>query len=158
MAMYYLDTSALVKEYVAEVGHSWVRALCRPKAGNTLFVSQLTSIELEVALIRKASERTIAEADRDKSIALFRRHLRQRYTVVAITSGVCDGARSLVRLAGLPHPLRTYDAIHLASAQIIRAALSNQGAGILTFSAADRRLLAIAHHIGMPIDNPEDHP
>ena len=76
MAAYYLDTSALVKEYVTEVGHLWVRALCRPSAGDTLFVSQLTSIELEVALTRKALERGIADSDRDKSIALFRQHLR----------------------------------------------------------------------------------
>jgi predicted nucleic acid-binding protein len=136
-----------VKVYIVETGHRWMADLCRPKAGNAIFFSQLATVELEVVLHRKALERTISGLDRDKNVALFRRHLRRRYHVMPITDDVVTRARGLIRRAGLPHPLRTYDALHLASAQMV--------ANIL---AADRRLLSIAHALGLAVDNPEDHP
>ncbi len=41
MAVYYFDTSALVKRYVAEVGTAWMTTLCAPAAGNTTAVAFL---------------------------------------------------------------------------------------------------------------------
>lgn len=158
MAAIYVDTSALIKVYVAETGHAWMNALCRPKSGNVVFASQLTAVELEVALLRKAAERTIAEAERDRSIALFRRHLRRRYTVETLTADVFSRARRLIRTEGLPHPLRTYDALHLASAQVVADTVAALGAGSLTFIAADRKLLAVARYVGLAVEDPEDYP
>lgn len=158
MATFYVDTSALVKVYVAETGHGWMRALCLPRTGNAISTSQLASIEVEVALYRKAQERSINEADRDKCVTAFRRHILKRYSVVPISDDVCRGARRYVHVAGLPHPLRTYDALHLASAQIISDTLATLGTPSLIFVAADRRLIAIAQYLGFATDNPEDHP
>ena len=38
MAAFYLDTSALVKAYVHEVGSAWLRALLDPAVGNQIFI------------------------------------------------------------------------------------------------------------------------
>ena len=40
MAVYFLDTSALVKRYIAEVGSNWVLNLCHQEANNTLVISR----------------------------------------------------------------------------------------------------------------------
>lgn len=39
MALYFLDTSALVKRYVAESGSAWVMALCDPASGHVVVIS-----------------------------------------------------------------------------------------------------------------------
>lgn len=65
MAAYYLDTSALVKCYVAEVGHRWIKSICVPRAKNAIFVSQVATVELEAALCRKTLEAAITVNDRD---------------------------------------------------------------------------------------------
>ena len=36
MAVYFLDSSALVKRYITETGTLWVRRLCEPAAGHEL--------------------------------------------------------------------------------------------------------------------------
>jgi hypothetical protein len=64
----------------------------------------------------------------------------------------------LIRIFGLPHPLRTYDALHLATALTLRDMLAALRAAAPTFVAADRRLLAIAQHRGRGTDHPDDYP
>jgi len=39
---YYLDSSALVKRYVAETGTDWVIDLCAPVAGHTLYTVRIS--------------------------------------------------------------------------------------------------------------------
>jgi predicted nucleic acid-binding protein len=46
MTTYYLDTSALSKRYVQEVGTAWVRALVVPTAGHTLLTARITMVEI----------------------------------------------------------------------------------------------------------------
>jgi len=46
MAHYFLDSSGLVKRYIAEAGSSWVQSLCTPDAGNTLYISCITGVEV----------------------------------------------------------------------------------------------------------------
>jgi uncharacterized protein len=155
---YYLDTSALAKRYTVERGREWMRRLTSPRAGNDILFSVLATIEVEVALSRKVAERAISTGDRDKAVSLFRRHLHGRYTTLPISDEVLQRARMLVRRRDLPHPLRTYDALHLATALTIADLSVAAKQPLPTFLAADRRLLAIAGHLGLPTENPEDHP
>ncbi len=55
MAVYFLDTSALVKRYVAETGTVWVTSLMVPAAGNLLYLARLTAVEVVSALVRRAA-------------------------------------------------------------------------------------------------------
>lgn len=76
MAVYFFDTSALIKKYVAELGSSWVIEQCEPELDHTITISQATLVEAVAALCRKAREQNISqritEADRDQHITLFR--------------------------------------------------------------------------------------
>ena len=56
------------------------------------------------------------------------------------------------------HPLRAYDAIHLATALSAQRFLDAQGYSPLTFVSADDRLNRAAAAEGLPIDDPNQHP
>jgi predicted nucleic acid-binding protein len=103
-------------------------------------------------------ETSITPTDRDAMVRQFQRHLARRYEALPISNQVLKRARRLVRQPGLPHTLRTYDAIHLASALELRDRLQRLGLAAPIFVTADRKLLAIAEHLGLSIENPEDHP
>jgi predicted nucleic acid-binding protein len=72
MATYFLDTSAIVKRYFPELGHSWVVALCDPTQGHKLYISQAALVEVVSTICRKVREQSITIADRDQLIARFR--------------------------------------------------------------------------------------
>jgi predicted nucleic acid-binding protein len=42
VSLYYLDSSALVKRYLTEVGSAWVAALTDPGTENMIILSKLT--------------------------------------------------------------------------------------------------------------------
>ena len=44
MAVYYVDTSALVKYYVREAGTGWITALFDPALDHTLYTVSLTGV------------------------------------------------------------------------------------------------------------------
>ena len=46
MPAYYLDTSALAKRYIVEVGSAWVQAIVAEQSGQTIYTSVLTQPEL----------------------------------------------------------------------------------------------------------------
>ena len=56
------------------------------------------------------------------------------------------------------HPLRAYDAIHLATALMVNRRLLAAGVLGLVFLCADDRLLQAAVAEGLAVDNPNEHP
>jgi predicted nucleic acid-binding protein len=56
---YYLDSSALVKRYVAETGTGWVIDLCASDAGHTVYTVRISGAEIvlciTVALAQKVA-------------------------------------------------------------------------------------------------------
>jgi predicted nucleic acid-binding protein len=52
----YVDTSALVKRYVAEVGSAWVRRLLAHPAQYVIYTSALSQVEVISALQRRVRE------------------------------------------------------------------------------------------------------
>ena len=134
----YFDTSALVKRYVAEKGRRQVLGLLRRHACVT---SVVLPIELASALRRRAADGTFDTA----ALPRLRRRLeedRAYWTLVEIRREVLSGAETLAS----QHPLRTLDAIHVASAQFFatRMAISR-----LLFVSADRRQTDTAAAIGL---------
>jgi hypothetical protein len=53
LTVYYLDTSALVKRYVQEVGTNWVMSITDPVANHDLYVVRITGPEMIAAFFRK---------------------------------------------------------------------------------------------------------
>jgi predicted nucleic acid-binding protein len=155
VANYYLDTSALVKRYVAsEAGSAWVQSLCAPSAGNLLLTSQIVLVEVAAAFARKEREGEIRPVERTTYLGLFVQDCQHYYHLLALTDILLRRAADLThRLA-----LRAYDAIHLATAVQANTLIVNSGASALTFVSADARLCAAGQAEGLSVDNPADHP
>jgi hypothetical protein len=153
MAVYFLDTSAVVKRYVAETGSAWVISLCAPAAAHTIVISQATLVEAIAAICRKARLGTISQWDRDSLINAFRRDVRRSYSLERVTSTVYSRAGDLCRT----HPLRAYDAVQLAGALTLQSKTNAFGVSAI-FVRADTDLVRIAATEGLATDNPESHP
>ena len=125
--MIYVDTSALTKLLVAEAESVAMREL----AGTPMITSALTAAELRRAVRRRAP-----------SLAVEAEHVLDRLTTVAIDA-------QLLRAAGAVGPveLKTLDAIHLATALVVRDEIT-------AFVAYDERLLDAARLAGIPTLSP----
>jgi predicted nucleic acid-binding protein len=154
MPAYYFDTSALAKRYVVEVGSSWVQAVVAQQSGHMIYTSVLTQPEIVSALQRRVREGTLAA---DQAQQLARRvleHMTQSYALTTITPPVNTQACVLLHR----HPLRAYDALHLACALAVREPITRQQLSGPVFVAADDALLAAAAAEGFPVENPLQHP
>ncbi len=154
MSTFFLDTSALIKHYVVEQGHAWMKSLCDRSQGHQLFISQVALIEVVATLCRKAREQSISISRRDALIDLFSRHRRKSYEMVRVTNAIYLAAGNLCR----NHKLRAYDAIQMACALAVRADAVSRNMPVPMFVCADSALLAVAAAEGMPTDNPNNHP
>lgn len=147
---FFVDTSALAKRYIHEAGSNWVRSWILPKFSNTIIISHLTSIEFISLLLRRQREKSVSTLDVQRARNNFLAHVRQQYLVIEIDSQIVTTARRLITR----HPLRTLDAVQLASGVFIAHQLNLP----LTFVSADTRLLAAASAEGLAIDDPNTHP
>jgi uncharacterized protein len=154
MGAYFLDTSALIKRYIDEQGHQWVRALYITNPKHTLVISQITLAECVATLCRKAREQSISLTERDAFIDLFYRHRQRVYQMVPVTNAVCVQAGTLCKA----HRLRTYDAIQLASAILYRQQAIIEQKTLPTFTSADTQLIIVAQAEGFITESPLSYP
>ncbi len=150
MSNFFVDTSALAKRYVPEVGTKWVTSWIEPQAGHTILVSTLATVEIITALVRRERGGVISISDRVKLQNDFLLHAQNQYSVINLDEDILNSARSLL----MQHQLRTLDALQLASALQVAKILGIQ----LIFICADTRLLAAAAAEGLLTDNPNAHP
>lgn len=153
MAHLYVESCALVKEYVAERGSASVHAALAPRNGNVIHTALNSGAEVVAAIARRSRDGSVDQADAARAIARFTTDFGQRYQRIEITETV---VRQAVRIAG-QHGLRGYDSVQLAvalSLQSVRAALSLTA---ITFTSADGRLNTVAATEGLTVENPNDH-
>ena len=93
MACYYLDSSALVKRYVAERGTSWINGLCDAAAGHTIYVVRVSGAEIVAALFRRARMGSLSLADAHAQAAQFKSDLPLDYEIVEVTETLVATAR-----------------------------------------------------------------
>ncbi len=65
MASYFLDTSAIIKHYFSEPGHSWIENLYQPVGKHTIYISQVALVEVVASICRKAREQNLIASNRD---------------------------------------------------------------------------------------------
>ena len=138
--MIYLDTSALVKRFVDEVGSPLVFTLIGERG--PVATSKVAYAELFAALARRKREGHLSQRQYAVACGQFETEWRA-YLRVDVTDEVLVRARDLTR----KHPLRGFDAIHVASALELKMALSEE----VTFSGADQRQLDAAAAEGLAI-------
>lgn len=132
----YLDSSALVKRYLTEIGSSWVQALCDDPA-QTIAVAEIGLVEIASAMARKLRGAHISLADYYDARAQLVADARNEYVLVVVNRVIVDEAIELTAR----HHLRGYDAVHLACALILNRALTANQLSPLTFVSADDDLL-----------------
>ncbi|HEY9663394.1 MAG TPA: type II toxin-antitoxin system VapC family toxin [Allocoleopsis sp.] len=151
---YFLDSSALLKRYVPEVGTAWIQSITNAQNQNLLIVAHITWVEISSAVARRQREGNISSIQANQILAAFRAHWNSQYFIVAIDNTVIDLAGQLVN----QHPLRAYDAVQLAAALSLQKQLSPPSVTSFTFLTADTRLLAIAQAENLLADDPNLHP
>jgi uncharacterized protein len=149
VAVYFLDTSAVVKRYVRETGTAWVQALTTPTAGHSLFLVRLTLAEMVAAVTRRQRGGQISAQDAATALADFHYDFARQYVVVEVSAPLVSYAASLARA----HALRGYDAVQLAAALEIHSQAPS-----LTLLSADADLNAAAASEGLLADDPNSHP
>lgn len=147
MALYFLETSALVKLYVFESGTERLVQLTASDAGNRFAILSLAQVEFSSAIRRQQRIGEISKSEADTLIQSFRLHSEGRFLVQPFTDALLDVASALVDA----YPLRGFDAIQLAGYLMLR---SISGVEEPVFVCADRALLWAAQTEGCPILDP----
>lgn len=149
MALYYLDTSALVKLYIREPGTDRMLRLAGRPAGNQLAVLALAQVEFRSALRRRERMGDIDRLAATDLIELFTRHLDTKFVRRSVNDVVLETASGLVDR----YPLRAYDAVQLAGCLALKTTTGDAGP---TFVCSDRQLLEAAESEGLPLLDPTD--
>jgi uncharacterized protein len=147
LALYYLETSALVKLYVREPGTERVLALARRSSESRLAILSLAQVEFRSAIRRRERAGEIPALVATQLLDAFSRHLESRFVTQTITDYLLDIACALVDR----HALRAFDAIQLAGYVVLR---SSTGTETPVFVCSDQELLTAAKHEGAPILDP----
>lgn len=131
--MTYLDTSALIKGFVAEEGTPLVRSIL--SGSEAVATAKIAYAEVYAGLTRRQREGDLSAAEYALACHQFEAEW-QGYIRLELLDDLLLVARRVIQR----HPLRGFDAIHLASALTLKNG-TNQD---ITFAAADRRLLRAA--------------
>jgi len=150
MATLFLDSSAIIKQYVAEIGSTWIRNIVQLATGNTIVLSAIATVEVCSALARLRRMNQITPADELQSRGDFLFDVKSRYIMIGLDDALLN------RAAFLPsqHQLRALDSIQLSCAIGSIITLHTTA----TFLSADNNLLLAASKEGFAIDNPLNHP
>jgi len=154
MMTYDLDTSALIKRYVDEVGSRWLRALLDAKPRPSIVMVHLVIVEVTSALMRRVREGVLTDAEYAQAQNAFRADCLRQYELVTAVDDVIDQANRLLET----YPLRAYAAVHLATAVVSNRYLLANDLTPLVFLSADDRLNQAASAEGLVVDNPNTHP
>jgi predicted nucleic acid-binding protein len=154
MTTYYVDTSALAKRYIDEVGSSWIRATLGQSLLPSVIIVHLAIVEMTSALVRRQREGILTPVEYTQMQDAFRTDCLNEYRIVTVTDGTIDEANRLLER----YPLRAYDAVHLAAAVVANQHLLAGGLAPLTFLSADDRLNDVASTEGLAVENPSLHP
>jgi predicted nucleic acid-binding protein len=154
VAVYFLDTSALVKRHVQEAGTAWVRHLARAGTPHDLYLARITAVEIFAAITRRERGGSFTPAQGAAILGHFRRHLTRRYIVVELSPTLLEDAMRLART----HGLRGYDAVQLAAARMLNQQRVAAGLSTVTLVSADAELNVAALAEGVLVEDPNIYP
>jgi uncharacterized protein len=138
--MLYLDTSVLVKIYVEEDGSITIRE--QVNKARFVATSMIAYVEARAAFARRRREGKLVPADHRRTVRAFDSDWAH-YLLVEITDSLIRGAVALAE----EHSLRAYDAIHLASATLLR----KRTAEAILFASWDAHLGNAARREGLEL-------
>jgi predicted nucleic acid-binding protein len=153
VAVYFFDTSALIKRYVNEQGSTWVAATVNPVTGGRVYVAAITGVELVAAITRRLKGNLVSTLDAAAAISRFHYDFANEYRIVEISNTVISRSMALAEA----YALRGYDAVQLGAALEISGRRKSLGATPLEFITSDNELLAAATAEKLLADDPSLH-
>jgi hypothetical protein len=136
LALYFLETSALVKLYILEPGTDQLLRLAKLPE-NRLAVLAISFAETRSAIRRRERNRDIDPKNAAFILDRLQQHGEARFLRQAVTDAVLDGAAEMVDR----YALRAYDAIQLAGCLALKTTVGTEP---LTFVCSDQELLQAA--------------
>jgi len=154
MAIYFLDSSALVKRYISETGSNWVCNLFDPSLGNQFFIAAIAGVEIVSAITRRAKNGSINVTDAIAIRNQFKQDFQTEYQIIEISDKIINSAINIAEL----YALRGYDAVQLASGRELNILCIANGLTGVNFVSADNNLNTAASGEGLIIENPNNYP
>ena len=153
MADYFLDTSALVKAYIAETGTAWVRTLLDDPQ-HRIWTSALTKVEVIAALTRRLRVGDLTQQQLNQASGDALQDCAD-FLAVPVLGNILDHAVVLAER----HNLRAYDAVQLSTAMEARDALLTNSTSPIDFTvvSADVELNQAAQLEGIQVEDPNNH-
>lgn len=134
----YLDSSALLRLIM---GHGEISAVALALITNPIS-SVLTSLEISAAIYKQWHDGQTSEGERDALLAIAEQRILAALALLDLDAEVVSEAQKVVAA----HPLRTLDALHVATAIRANRYVRRRGAR-LAFLTADRRQYEAAREI-----------
>jgi predicted nucleic acid-binding protein len=148
VAIYYFDTSALIKHYLDEIGTPLINSLLYEQS-NDLAIVSVTMAEAFAAITRRIRGGELTYGTVEKVLEVARTEFEEKFIVLATTLVVVYRAMALSQT----HALRGYDAIQLAAALEFQNGIGKKK---VTFVCADDELNRTAAREGLSILNPNN--
>ena len=150
MPVFYLDTSAILKRYRSEQGTEVVdQLLLDPPPDNRFYTSSLAALEVQSALSRLVRG---GHLDRNLADDWMARFGEDTLRVIQLWP-LDDSILTIALRVADRHGLRSGDAIHLATAEVIFRLTSESDK---VFVSSDRELLEAAVDSGMEVLDPQN--
>jgi predicted nucleic acid-binding protein len=154
VAIYFFDSSAIVKRYLNEIGTTWVTNIFDPASDSEIYIARVSGAEVVAAIARRGLTGSIPASKVTSSISQFRREFVSAFQIVEITPTLVARAMDAAEI----YALRGYDSVQLASALEMVTLRSALGLTGITFVSADSNLNAAAVAEGLKVDDPNAHP
>lgn len=137
LALYYLETSALVKLYVQEPGTDRLLQLASNVSDNRLAILAISPVEARSAIRRRELAGDIDPKTATLILDRLQQHVETRFIRQALNDTVLDGALEMIDR----YALRAYDAIQLAGCLALSASTTVEPPA---FVCSDQQLLEAA--------------
>lgn len=152
MAVYFFDSSGIVKRYVEEKGTPWVLDIADPATGNSIYLARIAGVEVISALTRQKGSGNLSEAAATTAISQFRHDFAHQYRLIEITAILVERAMALAET----HSLRGYDAVQLAAVLEVHRYCLALEMPALSLVSADAALNTAALAEGLLVEDPND--
>ncbi len=154
MDYYFFDSSAIVKNYVQELGTNWVKSILNTVKSNVIYVVSITEVEVVSAFARRLKGKTLSVNDASLASTQFKYDFANDFRIIETESSLLKNAVNIAE----KHTLRGYYAVQLSAALEISKQITSLQIGFITFVSADNELNIAAKNKGLNIENPNNYP
>jgi len=154
VAVYFFDSSALVKRYIQEIGSVWVQTICQHTRPEDLYIARIAGAEVVSAIARRGRAGHPSSQELTTVLDRFQQDFSAGYEIIEISPAIIARAMDFARTRFL----RGYDAVQLAVASGLHDLRQVLVLPILTVVSADNDLNTAATAAGLTVENPNNHP